>query len=81
MSDHTCIDLPAHAHAAGPDNLDEIGAMLLMLSAHGETNGYTWGEAEHLVELRVEDSERAAVEMISGVLDDLIRKTIIGGDE
>ena len=64
-------ELPVHAPAAGPDYADDIGDMLLSLSINGETDGYTWAELEHLVELRIEDRRWAELDLINGVLDKL----------
>ena len=53
------------------DFRDEIGLMLLTLSAHGEVDGRTWRELEVMVTCRVEGAKWAAVGFISKILDDL----------
>ena len=47
------------------------GHLLLHLAACGESDGLTWAELEHLVELRIEEAMWRATSLISGVLDKL----------
>ena len=65
------MNKPRHTPPA-TDNHDEIGAMLLSLSGHGETDGRTWRELEVMVEGRVVDAEWRAVGLINNILDRMV---------